>query len=82
MAAPAGTHCLGQATRQLTYNTWDPPLWQVEVQLHCRALPFAADGVLDLDIDLGPIEGTTPLIKLRQTGSSESSWVSHQLTPC
>mmetsp|Transcript_13757 Transcript_13757/g.22512 ORF Transcript_13757/g.22512 Transcript_13757/m.22512 type:complete len:212 (+) Transcript_13757:707-1342(+) len=37
---------------------------EVEVQLNRGALPLAADGVENLDIDLGPVEGTPPFIHL------------------
>jgi hypothetical protein len=35
------------------------PLRQVEVELDGAALPLAANGVLNLDVNLGPIERTT-----------------------
>jgi hypothetical protein len=35
------------------------PLWQVEVQLNGAALPLASNGILNLHIDLGTVEGTT-----------------------
>lgn len=40
------------------------PLWQVEVQLDGTALPLATQHILDLDINLGPIEGPPSLINL------------------
>ena len=37
-------------------------LRQVEVHLYGRALPRAADGVLDLHVDLGTVEGPAALV--------------------
>ena len=37
---------------------------QLEVELDGAALPFATEGVLDLDVDLGPVEGTPALVQL------------------
>ena len=34
------------------------PIWQAEVELDRRALPASADGVLDVNIDLGAVEGS------------------------
>ena len=39
-------------------------LGQVEVALDGRALPLAADGVGDLDVDLRPVEGAAALVHL------------------
>ena len=39
-------------------------LGQVEVELHGGALPLAADGVEDLDVDLGAVEGAAALVHL------------------
>ena len=39
-------------------------LGQVEVALDGRALPPAADGVGDLDVDLRPVEGAAALVHL------------------
>lgn len=36
-------------------------LWQVEVQLDGGALPLAPNGVLDLDVNLGAVEGAATL---------------------
>src|SRR5450756_1970439 len=39
-------------------------LWQIEVDLKCRPLPLAANGVHKLHIDLWPIEDTFPWVDL------------------
>ena len=40
------------------------PLGEVEVELHGGALPLAADGVEDLDVNLRPVKGAAALVNL------------------
>ena len=54
-------------------------LWKVEVKLHSGALPLAAKRVLDLDVDLGAVEGTAALRKGRW--SEGGDWVGSELAP-
>ena len=38
------------------------PLRHLEIQLNGAALPGSADAVLQMEVDLGPVEGTVPLL--------------------
>ena len=38
------------------------PPWEVEVELHCGALPHPANGVLDVNVDLRAVESSAALI--------------------
>ena len=38
------------------------PFRKLEIELDGAALPGAADGILQMEVDLGAVEGTVPLI--------------------
>lgn len=62
----SGSCCLGSivAVKYAAKAHHLESLRQVEVQLDGAALPLAPQHILNLDINLGPIEGPSPLIDL------------------
>ena len=56
-------HHNGLLTRAIRAHVLEPKaIWQVEVALYRRALPEPADGILDLQVDLRPVESATALV--------------------
>ena len=48
----------------LIYESKAETLWEIEVELNSRKLPFPSNGILNLKIDLRTIERTTSLIDI------------------